>query len=850
MVFKYTHGPLQDNERYLTYISLVGITLTCGIQIGLAATTTMLVWDLIRMTGLPGKIYQPLWLIPVAGFAPMVYHVSMCLQTIWVKYSDSNNWIDPYASMLVGSKYTIEFKTAIDPNIPSVSEHEAIDAINDDRELSRRVYTVKIWSTMVSIMLCGVVVTGNITTGLSTGMFMAMVFYLAHVVRDNVQSNEVPQKYAGKQICAPDGVYDVYDDCFIGRYHVGIGYMQNGSFTTRLHVTNGLPINIQGAKVTPSYINKKADTISYGAIPTIHPVEEQDTLKVMLCGPYSNIVIPYTTVAAIGTDGEVYFNGRRNMSGTSGSPIFKVVSKGEGIEWAYVGCTGWRYECKGRHVQSMYPVTDTSHDLGEVNIGSVVQHFSSPGSGKTRTIIPELTIKGLAQYGRVYIVGPTNVVSSELYSALKDSDELADKVSLNTSAATPRQRIRGMPVTIMAHATALSMLENGDHTVSRPGLWIMDEAHFANTGSQCLKVKLRNIVAERKSALYELTATGYHMNEQKYIYCDGSNYHIEDTILSPDDMLEKAYQDERKMVIFVTKLKGKDATSAETMRAKFTLLGRKVYTLSRNTFNDQYLKARADATAVILTTDISECGANLDVDVVYDFQESPKPLMMGGPCNIRVGRRQITRTQAIQRRGRTGRKREGQYISPTDYRFLEDEDNLRAESLDVSVYAKAYGYTVHDPGYQVHVPAALTLSIPQVRGWLGSGENSLSEGAAMVKILTLGDGSRKDSSQIRAEAIQWSKGIGAEMRVKDEMVGVATWDDRDASSYYSVAEIAGILSKDDIPKYVTPVNIITKLSRWLRPAPIPPRPRRDSSSDEPGEDRVDEEESPHPANME
>lgn len=84
--------------------------------------------------------------------------------------------------------------------------------------------------------------------------------------------------------------------------------------------------------------------------------------------------------------------------------------------------------------------------------------------------------------------------------------------------------------------------------------------------------------------------------------------------------------------------------------------------LSRATFETNYPKITDPNPRYIFTTDISEMGANYDVDHVLDCQTSYKPTLAFGEVHLQE--LPTTIASHIQRRGRVGRTKEGTYHSP------------------------------------------------------------------------------------------------------------------------------------------------------------------------------------------
>ena len=95
---------------------------------------------------------------------------------------------------------------------------------------------------------------------------------------------------------------------------------------------------------------------------------------------------------------------------------------------------------------------------------------SHPGSGKTKTIIPELITQNRAKLKRkkILVTGPTRVVCRELHRSLVKE---IGRVGLNVKGSNDRDDYAD--VQIAAHRTALRMLVNRDRAVRNFGVMII-----------------------------------------------------------------------------------------------------------------------------------------------------------------------------------------------------------------------------------------------------------------------------------------------------------------------------------------------------------------------------------------
>ncbi|MCE7772616.1 hypothetical protein DYY90_00085, partial [Pseudomonas aeruginosa] len=117
-----------------------------------------------------------------------------------------------------------------------------------------------------------------------------------------------------------------------------------------------------------------------------------------------------------------------------------------------------------------------------------------------------------------------------------------------------------------------------------------------------------------------------------------------------------------KTVWFVPSIK-----SGNDIANRLRTNGKRVIQLSRKTFDTEYQKTKNNDWDYVVTTDISEMGANFRADRVIDPRRCLKPVILkDGPERvILAGPMPVTVASAAQRRGRIGRNhnKEGdQYI--------------------------------------------------------------------------------------------------------------------------------------------------------------------------------------------
>lgn len=93
--------------------------------------------------------------------------------------------------------------------------------------------------------------------------------------------------------------------------------------------------------------------------------------------------------------------------------------------------------------------------------------------------------------------------------------------------------------------------------------------------------------------------------------------------------------------------------------------------LHRANFATNYVRAVSNETTLVVSTDISEMGANLGVDTVIDTRRVLRPVV-DSERRVKLAETNITTPSMIQRRGRTGRRAPGCYVYPVD---SETEEN-------------------------------------------------------------------------------------------------------------------------------------------------------------------------------
>nr|QHD64748.1 NS3 [Plasmopara viticola lesion associated Jingman-like virus 1] len=743
----------------------------------------------------------------LAFYQPTIYMVAIVICTelnrmgflksrdniLTIKEHGYQSTIAALAVDIMGTTLVLDYIGDVDLNREVMDSYGALRNIKVANDSMGKTWQAKRYIVMMLVAL---------TSGLLGGSRAFLVASIVMLMQASLLKGQeinsktvLPDVIEHERITMPEGLYRVVAQPFGITVVRGVAYCRDGTLYTRKHVTQCCPIEmISGQVLKPCYINDETDNIAYGAAPQYAKVDDGDEVIVALAGPRARNIVTYKTQASVDAQGMIVFRGSKSIPGTSGSPVFKKVSTAytteDGIDRSkvtheYVGSVGWHWSSDpdpeehgpttGVELMKEDPRAMKTSNLS-LEKGEIRQIFKHPGAGKTRIDMPGLVSQGVNLYGKVYVTGPSRVVCNELFSSLKNSHaDSGVSFSLVTSDATVAERSGASVKNVMvgAHAHMHTMILKNDPRVSKPGLWIMDESHYLDTSSMCLKDELRELASKGKITLVEMTATGYNLSTNAIELKEGSNYHIEDITMEAREMINNIVEEEGKVVVFVTSIKGKETTSSTSLKKTLERFGRPFIELNRATFSKKYADAQNMVSGVILTTDIAECGANLGrVDVVYDFQETPKPI--AGDRQVEITNTVIDQAQRIQRRGRVGRVMEGRYISP-NYN-LKDVDLNRAEHVDRAIYAKARGIRIREPC--VPCPSDINLTQDQVVFWRASAGDGIAS-AYTVALVTDSQGHVLQKPTLKQAIIDWKNDDRVVHAVDGKVYNMSHWDARD-----------------------------------------------------------------------
>nr|NP_775684.1 non-structural protein NS3 [Apoi virus] len=449
-----------------------------------------------------------------------------------------------------------------------------------------------------------------------------------------------------------EGIYRIFASGVLGKKQVGVGIWKQGVFHTMWHVTRGSVLSINGRRFQPEWASVRDDLISYNGPWRLPAKWEGGEVQLHGYTPDGKVQVTQLLPGRMVTDGgeELGLIPIDHPPGTSGSPI--ITKDGHVVGLYGNGVVHGETYCSSI-AQANVPA-ETEPEVLKTNWtskGKLTVIDAHPGSGKTKKILPRLVDEAVGRKLRTLVLAPTRVVVKEMEQALRGKP-----VSFHSSAAS--KKVPGALVDVMCHATYVQrrMMPIPQKNYE---LVIMDEAHWTDPSSIAARGFLDSQRKENHLSLVLMTATPPGTDDP----WPQSNAPINDNekIIPEGDW--KTGHDwitefEGKTVWFVPSLKA-GATIAKTLRG----FGKSTAVLSSKTFSEVYPTLRDSKPDFILTTDISEMGANFDVDRVIDSRTTLKPIEVGNCVDI-SGERAVTPASAAQRRGRVGREegRQAEYV--------------------------------------------------------------------------------------------------------------------------------------------------------------------------------------------
>nr|AIU94742.1 polyprotein [Naranjal virus] len=459
---------------------------------------------------------------------------------------------------------------------------------------------------------------------------------------------DIPAPKEAKKGSTENGVYRIFANRLFGRVQVGVGVMQDGVFHTMWHVTRGAALRSGDGRLDPYWGDVRKDLISYGG-PWKLEGKWDGTSEVQLVAvaPKEKVKNVQTTPGVFKTpNGEVGAITLDFPAGSSGSPIINKNGEviglyGNGLMMgdAYASAIAQAEVEDEPDTPNCLP-PDVTH---KKKLTVLDLH---PGAGKTRKVLPRLLQEALEKRLRTVVLAPTRVVAAEMAEALKGMP-----IRYQTSAVTASHQGNEI-IDLMCHATFTSRLMQ-PHKVPNYNLYIMDEAHFTDPASIAARGFISTKVSLGEAAAVFMTATPPGSDNP----FPASNAPITDTEAQiPDKAWSSGFdwitEYEGKTVWFVPSVRMGNEIAACLGKAK-----KKVIQLSRRTFNTEYPKCKQGDWDFVVTTDISEMGANFKATRVIDSRRAIKPSIMSDQEErvVLSGPLPISPASAAQRRGRIGR---------------------------------------------------------------------------------------------------------------------------------------------------------------------------------------------------
>lgn len=618
-----------------------------------------------------------------------------------------------------------------------------------------------------------------------------------------------------------DGVYRVYKNFFGYQTYRGIATVNKGIIQTRYHVVENRPVILRymGVEYQPTSHNEKLDVISWCGMATYVTPEDDQEIVVEIIPPASDTAILYSTTCMKLDTGDIVFKGLKTMGGVSGSPYFvktNVIDPITGEEHqvlAFAGNIGTNfrndYDLKygGDYwqVEVLYSGGKVMpKNAIELSPGGSYQIFDHPGSGKTRIDIPTMVREGLKFCPNVIIAGPTRVVAREIYASMRDSK---NSISLNIRGSLSRKKNARIMVT--THSTLLRMLINKDPIVKQASGVIIDEAHFENPHTRMLLGCMRNKYATGRTCGFytEMTATGYDFARKMDVVHKGSRYHITDRGYDNFDEVLKTVVDRNKgkrILIFVPQVSGPGQT-VEGVTEKLAKMKapHKIIPMYRAVYEQtvEQINVKHEQGVIIVSTSISECGANYDVDVVIDtakrlaYIEQHPSIYKMQVINVRL-------SQLIQRRGRVGRRRNGVYYYPNTFEWQNmQEEKLFKEAEDEDEDVFLANNQLLNRNEQL-VTTDIHLSPGQIIQWLKSDYLRINS-PRTIRLFVTSSGNLYSKEQVYQNIRQEMLGGTHKVQVGGKQLHLRWWDDRDRAILTKYLHAMNLCGREKEPDELT-----------------------------------------------
>ncbi|AAV34157.1 flavivirus polyprotein [Kokobera virus] len=459
---------------------------------------------------------------------------------------------------------------------------------------------------------------------------------------------DIPSPREAKPAKVEDGVYRIFSRKLFGESQIGAGVMVKGTFHTMWHVTRGAVLKAGEGLLEPAWADVRKDLICYGGNWKLEEHwDGNEEVQLIALEPGKKVRHIQTKPGIFKTsEGEIGALDLDCMAGTSGSPI--VNKNGE-----VVGLYGNGVLIKGdRYVSAI----SQKENVGQEDGAEIEDNWFRkreltvldlhPGAGKTRRVLPQLVREAVKKRLRTVILAPTRVVASEMYEALR-----GEPIRYMTPAVQS-ERTGNEIVDFMCHSTFTMKLFQGVR-VPNYNLYIMDEAHFLDPASVAARGYIETRVSMGDAGAIFMTATPPGTTEA---FPPSNSPIIDEETRIPDKAWNSGYEwiieFDGRTVWFVHSIKQGAEIGTCLQKA-----GKKVLYLNRKTFESEYPKCKSEKWDFVITTDISEMGANFKADRVIDPRKTIKPILLDGRVSMQ-GPIAITPASAAQRRGRIGRNPE------------------------------------------------------------------------------------------------------------------------------------------------------------------------------------------------
>jgi len=555
------------------------------------------------------------------------------------------NGVAPYAMALNGGG--------------ELTPSEVVAAEHDRVAWNRRMVMI----TLITLATCAM------DLAIMMGLAGLVLFYGAMgLERDNTFVRDI------KTPPMADGVYRLRKRWFLFSLGDSIGIVHRGIMHATYHGCGTSPLIMGKNEYEPFYGAISSDMITYGGLPQMDVPVNGDIMYVNRESEEMRV----TLEVQWNWDSEMraYTWIGNSVRGESGSPVW-VVRNGHRV---LVGLIG-RWASVG-DIQTEIMVCPPLQHMEKPEFGTVKKLVRHPGWGKTRKEVPNIVATYLFSTNkRIMIVGPTRIVALELYRSLR-STFASVGLSMKNEAGkrSPRSRIQ-----ITTHASFIRMLHAGALETTNIGCLIIDEAHVGDTSTKLCRMYGEEL-ARNGGTTFELSATLDDNHD------DGSNYPIEDKHLGKTTLraaIRIAMDEKKRTLVFVSGKSGKDGVKELVNELKeYDPIG-----LYRESYSGVVNQLNDTSRRLIITTNIAECGLNIDCDVVIDtgleFDYFATDDIIEGEVVP------IDKASQIQRRGRCGRTRPGEYWH---WEQKERGDRTRACDYEAKILASGRKWYSGDTG--------------------------------------------------------------------------------------------------------------------------------------------------------